>query len=131
MCLRIITNGVVLQTFPAKTTEINLLFSYLFLLFCFLLCLLRQVVNLLDGKRSMQINIVLKNFNPLSAADVLHAISTLDSNVLSEERICGLQKILPEPEEAEMVRSYDGEIALLGDAERYFLNLIKVGKELG
>lgn len=44
------------------------------------------------------------------------------------ERLRGLFKILPEMDEIEMLKSFDGDRSKLGNAERFILQLVEVPK---
>ena len=84
------------------------------------------IVSLLDGKRSMAVNIVLKMFRlPVDA--VISALESMDAEVFNEERLQALQKILPVPdEEVQMLNAYDGDFNMLGEAEKFVIRMMKV-----
>ena len=42
------------------------------------------------------------------------------------ERLRGLLKILPEPEEVDLLRNFDGDVSKLGAAEQFLLELILI-----
>lgn len=48
------------------------------------------------------------------------------SYISGAERLRGLLKILPEPEEIELLNNFDGDIAKLGPAEQFLLQLIHI-----
>ena len=49
-----------------------------------------------------------------------------DHEVFGAEKLKGLVKILPEQDEIEMLKSFDGDKARLGNAERFVLQLVEV-----
>jgi len=85
-------------------------------------------VNLLDGKRSLNINIFLKQFRASSNDDIVRTIEEGAFDEFGAERLRGLVKILPEMDEIEMLKAYDGERSKLGNAERFILQLVGVPK---
>merc|ERR1719297_690280 len=82
-------------------------------------------INLLDGKRSLNINIFLRQFRS-SNEDIIDMGVTGDFHDFEPEKLRGLMKILPEQDEIEMLKSWDGDIKKLGNAERFILQLIAV-----
>ena len=49
-----------------------------------------------------------------------------DHDVFGAEKLKGLVKILPEQDEIEMLKSFDGDKNRLGNAERFLLQLVAV-----
>merc|ERR1719347_993406 len=82
-------------------------------------------VNLLDGKRSLNINIFLRQFRS-SNEDIIEMVVNGDFHEFEPEKLRGLTKILPEQDEIEMLKSWDGDMKKLGNAERFLLQLIDV-----
>jgi len=82
-------------------------------------------VNLLDGKRSLNINIFLRQFRS-SNEDIIEMVVNGDYHEFEPEKLRGLMKILPEMDEIEMLKSWEGDIKKLGNAERFLLQLIDV-----
>merc|ERR1719278_1762225 len=74
-------------------------------------------VNLLDGKRSLNINIFLRQFRS-SNEDIIEMVVNGDYHEFEPEKLRGLMKILPEMDEIEMLKSWEGDIKKLGNAER-------------
>jgi hypothetical protein len=84
-----------------------------------------QAVTLLDTKKSMTVNIVLKNFNcPMQ--HILDAINALKFEFVTQARSQGLHSLLPEPEDAKALKAYTGDRALLAEAETFMLRLMEV-----
>merc|ERR550534_1063243 len=82
-------------------------------------------INLLDGKRSLNINIFLRQFRS-SNEDIIEMVVNGDYHEFEPEKLRGLMKILPEMDEIEMLKSWEGDIKKLGNAERFLLQLIDV-----
>jgi len=95
-------------------------------------------VNLLDSKRSLNVNIYLHQFRvtPTELVDYLRyavpcsktASTTADGRrvELSLERLRGLQRILPESDDVEALKAFDGNASRLGTAEKFYLELIQL-----
>ena len=84
-----------------------------------------DTVNLLDRMRSLNINIFLKQFRS-SNEEIVEMVREGDHDVFGAEKLKGLVKILPEQDEIEMIKSFDGDKARLGNAERFILQLVEV-----
>merc|ERR1719338_25507 len=82
-------------------------------------------INLLDGKRSLNINIFLRQFRS-SNEDIIEMVVNGDYHEFEPEKLRGLMKILPEMDEIEMLKSWEGDIKKLGNAERFLVQLIAV-----
>ncbi len=86
-----------------------------------------ETVNLLDGKRSLNVNIFLKQFRS-SNEEIVRMVIEGEFDDFGAEKLRGLVKILPEMDEIEMLKSFDGDRAKLGNAERFILQLVDVPK---
>ncbi|XP_070554152.1 inverted formin-2-like isoform X2 [Ptychodera flava] len=82
-------------------------------------------INLLDGKRTLNLNIFLKQFKMTNEA-IVEKIQKGNNVELGEERIRGLLKLLPESSEVDMLTSFTGDKEKLGNAEKFFLHLLKL-----
>lgn len=82
-------------------------------------------ITLLDPKRSMNINIYLKQFRKNNAA-IVDLIRKGEARTIGVEKLKGLIKILPPVDEIELITSYDGDLEKLGNAEKFFLQLTRV-----
>ncbi|KAH7969341.1 hypothetical protein HPB52_016831 [Rhipicephalus sanguineus] len=80
------------------------------------------LLSLLDGKRSLNVCIFLKQFKS-GPEQIVSMIRSCKSKEIGAERLRMLQKILPEPDELSMLRSYTGDRSKLGQAEQFFLML--------
>ncbi|XP_063233866.1 uncharacterized protein LOC134537410 [Bacillus rossius redtenbacheri] len=82
-------------------------------------------IVLLDGKRSLNVNIFLKQFRSCNE-DIIQLIREGAHDDIGAEKLRGLLKILPEVDELEMLRAFDGDRSKLGNAERFLQQLIQV-----
>ncbi|XP_071572606.1 uncharacterized protein Form3 isoform X2 [Temnothorax nylanderi] len=82
-------------------------------------------IALLDGKRSLNVNIFLKQFRS-SNENIIQLIKEGGHDDIGAEKLRGLLKILPEVDELEMLKSFDGDKSKLGNAEKFFLQLVQV-----
>nr|CAD7433305.1 unnamed protein product [Timema monikensis] len=87
-------------------------------------------VNLLDNKRSLAVNIFLKQFKQFKrggvVTGVVDTIRKAKGAELGAEKLRGLSRLLPEKHELEAIKSYSGNPAQLGHAELFFLKLSEV-----
>ncbi|XP_064607784.1 inverted formin-2-like isoform X2 [Liolophura sinensis] len=82
-------------------------------------------VTLLDMKRSMGVNIFLRQFK-MSHKEIVEMIKEGDEQKIGPERLKGLQKLLPQADEIEMINNYEGDKERLGSAEKFFYHLSKL-----
>ncbi|KAK3100755.1 hypothetical protein FSP39_024772 [Pinctada imbricata] len=80
-------------------------------------------INLLEGKRSLNTNIFLKQFR-LPNEDIVQLLRDGASEKIGAEKLRGLLKIMPYPDEIEMLRGFDGDRTKLGSAEKFMLCLM-------
>lgn len=80
-------------------------------------------VTLLDAKRSMNVNIFLKQFRK-SNEEIVKMIKKGDYRAFGVEKLKGLIKLLPPPDEMDLLANYEGDKEKLGNAERFFLTLM-------
>lgn len=80
------------------------------------------VIELIDGKRSYNVNIAMARFRMANAA-VRDAIFAMDPTVLTEEKCQTLVNCVPDEEEVSTVQSYEGDATLLGKTEQFFLEV--------
>ncbi|XP_076275391.1 FH2 domain-containing protein formin 3 isoform X1 [Rhynchophorus ferrugineus] len=81
-----------------------------------------QEITLLDGKRSLNINIFLKQFRS-SNEDIIELIKNGEHDEIGTEKLKGLLKILPEVDELDMLKSFNGDFSKLGNAEKFLIQL--------
>ncbi|CAG9765183.1 unnamed protein product [Ceutorhynchus assimilis] len=81
-----------------------------------------QEITLLDGKRSLNVNIFLKQFRS-SNEDIIRLIRNGEHDKIGIEKLKGLLKILPEVDELDMLKSFKGDVLKLGNAENFLMQL--------
>ncbi|KRZ32333.1 FH2 domain-containing protein 1 [Trichinella pseudospiralis] len=83
-------------------------------------------INLLDPKRSINVNIFLKQFR----GGVEELANLIRCNRADEiggpEKLRGMIKILPDQDEMEIIEGFTGDRTKLGDAEKFFLHLREI-----
>ncbi|XP_045460083.1 inverted formin-2 [Harmonia axyridis] len=82
-------------------------------------------ITLLDGKRSLNVNIFLKQFRS-SNEEIVRLIREGAHEEIGAEKLKGLLKILPELDELDMLRSFNGDFHKLGNAEKFLVQLIQL-----
>ncbi|KAG6578254.1 formin-homology 2 domain-containing protein [Phytophthora cinnamomi] len=85
----------------------------------------KQSVTLIDGKRAMNAAISLARVK-LSYSDIAQAVIKFDPNGLTLEQLVGINEFLPTSEEAALVSGYTGDKEMLGEAEKFILEIAKV-----
>uniref|UniRef100_A0A1I8PVT7 FH2 domain-containing protein n=1 Tax=Stomoxys calcitrans TaxID=35570 RepID=A0A1I8PVT7_STOCA len=84
-------------------------------------------INLLDGKRTLNVNIFLKQFKGYSSnEDIVQLIHDGSHDVIGAEKLRGLLKILPEVDEMDLLKTFNGDRQRLGRAEKFLLLLMEV-----
>ncbi|CAG9858239.1 unnamed protein product [Phyllotreta striolata] len=79
-------------------------------------------ITLLDGKRSLNVNIFLKQFRS-SNEDIVQLIKNGEHDDIGSEKLRGLLKLLPEVDELDMLKSFNGNYNKLGNAEKFLIQL--------
>uniref|UniRef100_A0A1Y1M1V1 FH2 domain-containing protein n=3 Tax=Photinus pyralis TaxID=7054 RepID=A0A1Y1M1V1_PHOPY len=79
-------------------------------------------ITLLDGKRSLNVNIFLKQFRSTNE-EIIQLIKDGEHEDIGAEKLRGLLKILPEVDELDMLKSFAGDFTKLGNAEKFLLQL--------
>ncbi|XP_075163116.1 FH2 domain-containing protein 1-like [Haematobia irritans] len=86
-----------------------------------------KTIHLIDGKRSLNINIFLKQFKGYDTNDaVIDLIASGNHNIVGSERLRGLLRLLPDAEEKECLNNFHGDHRRLGSAERFLLLLLQI-----
>lgn len=80
---------------------------------------------MLDGKRSLNVNIFLKQFRSTNEL-ITQMIREGEHDEIGAEKLRGLLKILPEFDELEMLKNFEGDRSRLGNAEKFLLQLLQV-----
>ncbi|XP_075163670.1 FH2 domain-containing protein formin 3 [Haematobia irritans] len=84
-------------------------------------------INLLDGKRTLNVNIFLKQFKGYSSnEDIVQLIHDGSHEVIGAEKLRGLLKILPEVDEIDLLKTFNGDRQRLGRAEKFLLLLMEI-----
>ena len=73
-------------------------------------------------KRSMNVNIFLKQFR-MNNIQIVELIRKGDEHKFGLERLKGLIKIVPQQDEVDMIKYFDGDREKLGNAEKFYLLL--------
>lgn len=84
-------------------------------------------ITLLDGKRSLNVNIFLKQFRS-SNEEIIQLIRDGEHDDIGAEKLKGLLKLLPEVDELDMLKSFTGDFSKLGNAEKFLLQLTNLPK---
>ncbi|XP_067948049.1 inverted formin-2-like isoform X2 [Watersipora subatra] len=82
-------------------------------------------VDLLDNRTSLKVNIFLRQFR-LSHSEIVQILRDGRSAEVGAEKLRGLLKLLPQPEEIELLRGYTGDKEKLANAERFYLQLLEL-----
>lgn len=82
-----------------------------------------QEINLLDSRRSLTINIFLKQFKD-GPKVIFNAINNRGG--LESEKLRGLKRILPDSEEIKILKNFTGNKENLATAEKFYLQLIQI-----
>ena len=76
----------------------------------------------------MNVNIFLKQFRNTNDTSVVEMILEGQHDEIGAEKLRGLLKILPEFDELEMLKNFDGDRLRLGNAEKFLMQLLQVPK---
>lgn len=82
---------------------------------------------MLDGKRSLNVNIFVKQFRSTNE-EITQMIRDGEHDEIGAEKLRGLLKILPEFDELEMLKNFEGDKCRLGNAEKFLMQLLQVPK---
>ncbi|KAK6173050.1 hypothetical protein SNE40_016584 [Patella caerulea] len=80
-------------------------------------------VTLIDGRRSLNVNIFLKQFR-MPNDEIVRLLQEGNSNKFGAEKLRGLQKLLPTHDEIDIIKSFEGDKEKLGEAEKFFVCLM-------
>jgi hypothetical protein len=84
-------------------------------------------VDILDSRRSLNINIFLRQFRS-TYTDLVQCLAVGDSEKVGAERLRTLDKNLPEEDEMDKVLKYAGDPSRLGLAERFCRELASLSQ---
>ncbi|CAI5764665.1 Hypothetical predicted protein [Podarcis lilfordi] len=82
-------------------------------------------ISFVDRKKSLHLNIVLKQFK-CSNQQIADMIWKGDRSMFDEETLKNLMKLLPKNHEIERMKAFKGEKAKLGNADQFYLCLLEV-----
>jgi len=86
-------------------------------------------IQLIDSKRSMNVSIFLHQFGAtISPGVVIQWLREADGSRLGAERLRALTRILPEPHEIALLKTYVDTAHQLAAAERFYVELISLPK---
>jgi len=90
-----------------------------------------ELIKLVDPKRSYNCDIAVSRFKTpdgqkMTNAHFRDAILDMDEKILDPEKILQLIKIAPTAEEIELVSSYNGDVNLLANTEKFYLELAPI-----
>lgn len=84
-----------------------------------------EKVQLVDLRRANNCEIMLTKIK-VPLPEMMNAVLALDSSALDIDQVENLIKFCPTKEEMEMLKNYNGDKAMLGKCEQFFLELMKV-----
>lgn len=84
-----------------------------------------QEISLLDAKKSMNVNIFLKQFRKPTEV-IIQLIKDGDPRAFGVEKLKSLFKLLPSSDEVDTLNQFEGDRDKLGDAEKFFVELISL-----
>lgn len=89
--------------------------------------------NLLDSKRSLNINIFLKQFRSVCSNDgdqikIIRLIKLGDHNAFGAEKLLHLIKLLPDQTEIDLLKAHSDDQSRLPVAERFLIQLMSIPK---
>nr|CCA23131.1 forminhomology 2 domaincontaining protein putative [Albugo laibachii Nc14] len=85
----------------------------------------RQTITLIDGKKAMNAGISLARVK-VSHRELACGIHQLNACSLTVEQLMSIREFLPTAEEVNVVTNYKGDVSLLGDAEKFILEIAKI-----
>jgi hypothetical protein len=82
----------------------------------------QQVISLIDAKRAYNVGIQLASLR-MSFMHIKDGIISMDGNKISQNQLSVLRAIAPTAEEIDTVKSYNGDIKLLAEPDKFFLEM--------
>ena len=83
------------------------------------------IVTLVDPKTANNVGIAISRFKK-SEAEIASAITDGSETAFTSDQLSSLLAILPSAEDVETVKGYDGDVAMLGKTEQFFLAIAGV-----
>ncbi|KAL6644183.1 hypothetical protein ACP70R_015791 [Stipagrostis hirtigluma subsp. patula] len=84
-----------------------------------------EKIHLIDLRRANNCGIMLTKVK-MPLPDLMSAILALDDTVLDADQVDNLIKFTPTKDEIELLKGYKGDKQLLGECEKFFMELMKV-----
>jgi hypothetical protein len=84
-----------------------------------------QFINLIDTKRAQHVAIVVRQFK-MPIHELKQAILRMDDTLLGESDIAFLRQVAPTKEELAKVRAYNGDVNMLAEADRFFMDIQEI-----
>jgi diaphanous 1 len=84
-----------------------------------------KFITLLDARRNQSVCIALARFK-MTPSEMRRKFINFDPTFTCAENTQKLSIIIPEAEEIVIMKDYDGDIGMLGKAEKYYVELIKI-----
>ena len=69
---------------------------------------------------------MLSQFGKLTFAEVRNRVADLDEELLTAEKLTMMINFAPQPDEVKLIEAYDGDKALLGNPEKFFIEILQV-----
>ncbi|KAG1100788.1 hypothetical protein G6F42_017606 [Rhizopus arrhizus] len=85
----------------------------------------QNLITLLEFNRANNIAIMLAKIK-LPYPDIRDAIWNIDDNSLSTDNLMAIRQYIPTKEEIEIVKEYQGDVDMLGNAERYYRSIMYI-----
>jgi len=82
-------------------------------------------VLLLDSKTQQNVGIAIARYR-LSPSEVKSAILELDEKKIGTDHLTSLITLAPTLEEQDILKNYDGDVKLLGNVEKFFLEMLTI-----
>jgi hypothetical protein len=84
----------------------------------------KQVIYLIDMKRGQNLAISLARIK-MSFSEMRDNLDQLNDNSFTADQLTNMMEYMPTTEEAKIVRNFKGDLSLLGQAEKYMLEMTK------
>eukprot|EP00026_Physarum_polycephalum_P006462 Phypoly_transcript_06505.p1 GENE.Phypoly_transcript_06505~~Phypoly_transcript_06505.p1 ORF type:complete len:544 (+),score=156.32 Phypoly_transcript_06505:217-1632(+) len=83
-------------------------------------------ITLIDPKKANNCSIMLSKFKMFTFRQLQEAIYTIDESILDEESATSILQFAPSKEDVEAIQAYQGDPRLLGKAEQFYIEILKV-----
>lgn len=86
---------------------------------------LPKKILLLDPKRQQNVGIAIARFR-MPVLEIKTAVLRMDQKKIGPENLNSLIATAPSVEEQDMLRSFDGNVSLLGNVEKFFIEMLNI-----